>query len=243
MTSKLRSTALCSSASLMLLITHSVHAQGSAVGDPGTGPAAGAITIGGAETWDAASAGAASPPDCRGVGDWEATEREWMRRSSEWCSVEVGFRYRGAGGDVKLVVSKESAASRASRTHHASVDLPANGGETSPMQFIFPCPTQRARSLCLNYESTTGAGELSYDYQQLGVDAGAGVEDFLQQLEQLEVESLGESSHGRNSQTVSARYPVTDFQPDLRLHTATFAGPELAAPSPAPLGKLRKRAR
>lgn len=241
MTSKPRTTAACLSALSMLWLVPSVHAQtDSAAVDPGTGPAAGAVTIGSAETWDAPSPGAASSPDCRGIRDWEATQREWMRRSSEWCSVEVGFRYRGAGGDVKMVVTKEGASSRSGRVLHASVDLPANAGQTSPMQFIFPCPTRQANRLCLNYESTTDAGELSYDYQQLGVDAGEGVEDLLQQLE---VELASDDPLGRKSEIVSARYSVADFQPDLQRHVESIADIEFAAPSPAPLGKLRKRAR
>jgi hypothetical protein len=241
MISKLRTTAACLSALSVLGLVHSVRAQtGSAIVDPGTGPATDAITIGSPATWDAASPGDASHPDCRTVRDWEATEREWMRRSSEWCSVEVGFRYRGAGGDVKMVVSREGTSSRLGRVLHASVDLPSNGGETSPMQFIFPCPPRPAARLCLNYESTADAGELSYDYQQLGVDAGAGVEDLLKQLE---AESAGGDSLRRNAQIVNALYSVADFQPDLQAHLASITELEFAAPTPAPLRKLRKRAR
>lgn len=241
MTPKLRTPAMCLSALSIIGLVPSVHAQtDSAAVDPGTGPSAGAVTIGSAETWDAPTSGAASEPDCSGTQDWEATQREWMRSSSEWCSVEVGFRYRGAGGDVKMVVTKEGASSQSGRVLHASVDLPTNGGQTSPMQFIFPCPTRQASRLCLNYESTTDAGELSYDYQQLGVDAGAGVED---RLEQLEVELAGDDLPARKSEIVSARYSVTDFQPNLQPHLESIRDIEFAAPSPAPLGKLRKRAR
>jgi hypothetical protein len=246
MTSTFRTTAVCLSALSMLWLVPSARAQtGSAAVDPGAAPATDAVTIGSPATWDAPSPGAASDADCRGVRDWEAAQREWMRRSSEWCSVEVGFRYRGAGGDVKMVVSKKSASSRSGRALHASVDLPANGGETSPMQFIFPCPTQRAERLCLNYESTTDAGELSYDYQQLGVDSGAGVEHLLEQMERPGVESAGDHPLRRTSQIVSARYLAADSEPDLRSHVASIAELEFAAPAPAPapLGKLRKRAR
>ncbi|MBN1238917.1 MAG: hypothetical protein JXB36_10470 [Gammaproteobacteria bacterium] len=140
-------------------------------------------------------------------------------------------------------MSKKSASSRSGRAFHASVDLPGNGGETSPMQFIFPCPSQRAERLCLNYESTTDAGELSYDYQQLGVDAGA--ERLLERMKQAEGESAGDNPLRRTSQIVSARYPAADSQPDLRSHVASIARLEFAAPvaAPAPMGKLRKRAR
>ena len=246
MTSTFRTTAVCLSALPMLWLAPSARAQtGSAAVDPGASPAADAVTIGSPATWDAPSPGAASNVDCRGVRDWEAMQREWMSRSSDWCSVEVGFRYRGAGGDVKMVVSKKSASSRSGRAFHASVDLPANGGETSPMQFIFPCPAQRAERLCLNYEATTDAGELSYDYQQLGVDAGAGAERLLEQMEQPEAEAAGNDSLRRTPQIVSASYSAADLQPNLQAHVASITELELAAPAPAPapMGKLRKRAR
>src|SRR5690606_9929288 len=208
--------------------------------DPGTGPSPGAITIGSAETWDAPSPGAASAPDCSGIRDWEAMQREWMRRSSEWCSVEVGFRYQGAGGDVKMVVTREGASPRSGRVLHASVDLPANGGQTSPLQFIFPCSTRQASRLCLNYESTTDAGALSYDYQQLGVDAGAGVEDLLEELEAEVAENEGRRL---TAQAMSTAYSAADFRPDVSPHVTSIAEIEFTAPTPAPLGKLRKRPR
>ena len=240
MTPKLRSPAVCLSALSLISLAASVRAQTDAAADPGSGPAPGAVVIGSADTWDAPSPGAASDPDCRGVRDWEAMEREWMSRSGEWCSVEVGFRYQGAGGDVKMVVTKESTSSRSGRVLHASVDLPANGGETSPMQFIFPCPTRQANRLCLNYEATTDAGELSYDYQQLGVDAGAGVEDFLSLIE---AELASGDPANRKSEIVSTAYSAADFKPDLRPGMESIAHIELAQPSAAPLGKLRKRPR
>src|SRR5690606_19139280 len=99
------------------------------------------------------------------------------------------------------------------RVLHASVTLPANGGRTSPLQFIFPCPTRQADRLCLNYEATTDAGELSYDYQQLGVDAGVGVENLLPPLE---VEPASEDQPALRSEIVSAPYSAADFEPDLR---------------------------
>lgn len=240
MTPKL-ATAVCMSALSTVGFGSAVSAQTiSADVEPGTRSAAAAVTIGGAETWNAPAPGAASEPDCSGTRAWQATEREWMTTSSDWCSVEVGFRYRGAGGDVKMVVTKEGASSRSGRVLHASVDLPANGGETSPMQFIFPCPTRQASRLCLNYEATTDAGELSYDYQQLGVDAGAGVDDLLDRLE-AELASAGRVSG--ESEIVGTRYLPADFRPQLEPHVEPIANIDFAAPSPAPLGKLRKRAR
>jgi hypothetical protein len=111
-----------------------------------------------------------SPARCGRTPEWEATHRDWMIRDDQWCSVGVSFRYPGAGGDIKVVVRKTRSAT-AGLHDVASVDLPGNGGRTSPFTFIFPCPPAPARGLCMSYEPATHVGELSYDTLDLGVDA------------------------------------------------------------------------
>lgn len=93
-----------------------------------------------------------------------------MTRDDQWCSVGVSYRYGGAAGDLKVVVRKTRSAT-ANLRDVASVDLPGNGGRTSPFTFIFPCPSAPARGLCMSYEPATHVGELSYDTLDLGVDA------------------------------------------------------------------------
>jgi hypothetical protein len=117
--------------------------------------------------------GRESGRECRDVPEWAAQRRYWMRTAGvAWCSVEVSFRYDGGAGEVKMVVSKESASGRAAILH-ASAHMPGNGGEQSPFQFIFPCPAPGVARLCLGYAATAAAGELHLDSWQLGVDAGS----------------------------------------------------------------------
>jgi hypothetical protein len=117
-----------------------------------------------------ASAAFADPAaECGDRSEWTAKPREWMSGDEAWCAIEVGFRYAGSSGDIKVAVKKQVSA-RAALANLASVDLPANGGETSAFQFIFPCAAERAAEMCLVYETAADALELSYDYLELGAD-------------------------------------------------------------------------
>lgn len=128
-------------------------------------------------TWNPATDGAVSDAGCEDAREWEATQRAWMSRDDAWCSVGIRFKYAGSRGDIKIVVRKQNASAGAARRLHVSADLPANGGETSPFQFIFPCPAAAADRLCLSYESTSSARELSYDFLELGADGNSHPED------------------------------------------------------------------
>jgi hypothetical protein len=183
--------------------------------------------------------------ECRDVPEWTAARREWMTRNPAWCSVGIDFRYEGSGGDIKMVVSKEASA-RAAPTHYASTDLPANGGETSPFHFIFPCPTTGAERLCLSYEPDADAGELSYDFIELGVDAApvpvAPFEPYVRQ------DPEEEAAAPRERTSIVPRRPYVSYAADgyepVAVAQLTYARDvELTSPAPAPISGLRKRAR
>jgi hypothetical protein len=206
--------------------------------------------------------------ECRDASEWMAARRDWMSRGVAWCSVGIEFRYEGSGGDIKMVVSREASA-RAAPAHHASADLPANGGETSPFHFIFPCPPAGAERLCLSYEPVADAGELSYDFIELGVDASPGPVDSLEPQDRvvyagtydaLEREPTqeqpaspyeavqGEAAHddGRKAAPprLSVSYDAADVHESIALAQLSYVREvELTPPVPAPISDLRKRAR
>lgn len=148
-----------------------------AVSIAGTAQAEGAVPatdgseLAGDAAWDPDAGGESMAVRCAETGDWMAARREWMRRPDAWCAVEVRFRYAGSSGDIKVAVKREDGSARSALLGHASVDLPANGGDRSAFEFVFPCAAARADRLCLLYESTADAEELRFDFVEIGADA------------------------------------------------------------------------
>jgi hypothetical protein len=191
------------------------------------------VSTGGRVTFDPATSDAVSEVVCRQVPAWVAQPREWMTRRGDWCSVEVHFEYPGSGGDIDLVVSRRSASGRAAPSHHASVDLPGNGGVVSEFQFIFPCPKVAREQLCLSYASTTDADELSYDFLELGVDA--------RPAERAVVEGASNSTVLADATARGSASSI--LRQDIEEQLASIEAAVFTPPAPAPIDRLRKRPR
>jgi hypothetical protein len=180
--------------------------------------------------------GAASDIRCGDRRQWIAEPREWMDRGDGWCSVEVHVSNAGGTGDAKVVISARDRSRRAALRDRASADLPANGGESTPFQFVFPCPPSPAEAFCLTYDAADARG-FSYDYLELGANAtplpkSGGSED-----------AASEGGPAPNARTAVAGGWATTEEISRALLQSTASARDIvpAAPEPRPLGRLRRR--
>lgn len=180
--------------------------------------------------------GAASDIRCGDRRQWIAEPREWMDRGNGWCSVEVHVSNTGGTGDAKVVISTKDGSRRATLHDRASADLPANGGESTPFQFVFPCPPSPGEAFCLTYD-TADARDFSYDYLELGANAMP-----LPKSDEPE-RAASEGERAPKARTAVADGRPTTEQISRALLQSTALAREItpAAPEPPPLGRLRKR--